>query len=53
MQLKTKPKNFVLFDDKPQHTYIAQSQLIDANGNNLLKNVTFTAAQKIIHAQRR
>lgn len=41
-----KTKNFVLFDDKPQHTYIAQSQLIDANGNNLLKNVTFTAAQK-------
>lgn len=39
-------KNFVLLSDGKPLTYIAQSQLIDENGKNLLDGVSFTAAQK-------
>lgn len=40
----TKP--FVLFDQSESHTYVAQSDLVDANGNSLLKNIQFTVPQK-------
>mgnify|MGYP000843715932 FL=1 len=39
-------KDFVLFDDGKDHTYVAQAELLDAQGNNVLKNVGFTAPQK-------
>lgn len=39
-------KDFVLFGATQNHTYIAQSELLDANGNNVLKDVPFRAAQK-------
>ena len=39
-------KPFVLFDDGKEYTYIAQSELLDAQGNNILKGIGFTAAQK-------
>ncbi|MRN38380.1 membrane protein insertase YidC [Neisseria sp. N95_16] len=39
-------KNFVLFNDSKEYTYVAQSELLDAQGNNVLKGVNFTAAQK-------
>lgn len=39
-------KNFVLFNDSPAYTYVAQSELLDAQGNNVLKGINFTAAQK-------
>lgn len=35
-----------LFADGKPLTYVAQSQLIDENGNNLLEGVSFSAAQK-------
>ncbi|WP_373742152.1 membrane protein insertase YidC [Neisseria sp.] len=39
-------KNFVLFNDSKTYTYVAQSELLDAAGNNILKGVSFTSAQK-------
>ncbi|MDO4998080.1 MAG: membrane protein insertase YidC, partial [Neisseria sp.] len=39
-------KNFVLFFDDKQHTYFAQADLIDANGQSLTKNLNFSAPQK-------
>lgn len=39
-------KNFVLFADGKPLTYIAQSELITADGRNLLDGVAYTAAQK-------
>lgn len=39
-------KPFVLFDDDKEYTYVAQSELLDAQGNNILKGIGFTAAQK-------
>lgn len=39
-------KPFVLLDAAQGHTYVAQSELLDENGNNVLKGVSFTAAQK-------
>ncbi|QMT31329.1 membrane protein insertase YidC [Alysiella filiformis] len=39
-------KEFVLLQTSPEHTYIAQSNLVDANGNNILQNVSFQAAEK-------
>ncbi|MCS4534068.1 membrane protein insertase YidC [Neisseria montereyensis] len=39
-------KDFVLLNDDQNHTYVAQSQLLDAEGRNLLKDVTFTTPQK-------
>ena len=30
-------KDFVLFDDGKDHTYVAQAELLDAQGNNVLK----------------
>ncbi|HFC8517419.1 membrane protein insertase YidC [Neisseria weaveri] len=39
-------KNFVLFNDNKDYTYIAQSELLNANGINVLKNISFSAPQK-------
>ncbi|PSJ80777.1 membrane protein insertase YidC [Neisseria iguanae] len=39
-------KNFVLFNDSKAYTYVAQSELLDAQGNNVLKGVNFTTTQK-------
>lgn len=39
-------KNFVLFADGQPLTYIAQSELVTADGRNLLDGISFTAAQK-------
>ena len=39
-------KPFVLFNDSQEYTYVAQSELLDAQGNNVLKGVSFTAPQK-------
>ncbi|QEY23493.1 membrane protein insertase YidC [Neisseria animalis] len=39
-------KPFVLFNDSKDYTYVAQAELLDAQGNNVLKGVNFTAAQK-------
>lgn len=39
-------KNFVLFNDSKAHTYVAQSELLDAQGNNILQGVNFSATQK-------
>ena len=39
-------KPFTLFNDSKEYTYVAQSELLDAQGNNILKGVNFTAAQK-------
>ena len=38
-------KPFSLFDDSKEYTYVAQSELLDAQGNNILKGVSFTAPQ--------
>ncbi|MCF7520513.1 membrane protein insertase YidC [Neisseria sp. ZJ106] len=39
-------KQFVLFNDSKDYTYVAQSELLDAQGNNILKDIAFTAPQK-------
>ena len=39
-------KPFVLFNDSKEYTYVAQSELLDAQGNNVLKGISFTAPQK-------
>ena len=39
-------KSFVLFNDGKEYTYVAQSELLDAQGNNVLKGISFTAPQK-------
>lgn len=39
-------KEFVLLSDGKPLTYVAQSQLIDETGKNLLEGVSFTATQK-------
>lgn len=39
-------KPFVLFGDGKEYTYVAQSELLDAQGNNVLKGIGFTAPQK-------
>lgn len=39
-------KPFVLFNDSKDYTYVSQSVLLDAQGNNILKGVSFTAPQK-------
>lgn len=39
-------QSFVLFADGKPNTYIAQSQLIDATGANVLADVKFSSAQK-------
>lgn len=39
-------KEFVLLADGKPMTYVAQSQLIDETGKNLLEGVSFSAAQK-------
>lgn len=39
-------QDFVLLDDSQNYTYVAQSSLLDANGQNILKDVAFTAPQK-------
>jgi len=39
-------KAFTLFNDSKEYTYVAQSELLDAQGNNILKGINFTAAQK-------
>ena len=38
-------KPFTLFNDSKEYTYVAQSELLDAQGNNILKGVNFTAAR--------
>ena len=38
-------KPFVLFNDGKEYTYVAQSELLDAQGNNVLKGISFTAPQ--------
>lgn len=37
---------FVLLNDVKENTYIAQADLLDANGKSLLKNINFQAAQR-------
>ncbi|ROV56060.1 membrane protein insertase YidC [Neisseria chenwenguii] len=39
-------KPFVLFNDSKEYTYVAQSELLDAQGNNILQGVAFTSPQK-------
>ena len=39
-------KPFTLFNDSKEYTYVAQSELLDAQGNNVLKGISFTAPQK-------
>ena len=39
-------QKFVLLADCKPLTYIAQSELVDANGKNLLEGLTFSSAQK-------
>ena len=39
-------QKFVLLADGKPLTYIAQSELVDANGKNLLEGLTFSSAQK-------
>lgn len=39
-------KDFQLFADGKEHTYIAQADLIDATGRSLTKDLGFSAAQK-------
>ena len=39
-------KEFMLFDDSKAYTYVAQSDLLNANGQLLLKDVPFQAPQK-------
>ena len=39
-------KPFVLFNDSKGYTYVAQSELLDTQGNNVLKGISFTAPQK-------
>lgn len=46
-------KPFVLFGDGKEYTYVAQSELLDAQGNNILKGIGFSAPKKTVHPQRR
>ena len=39
-------KDFTLFDDSKAYTYVAQADLLDANGQSVLKNVSFQAPQR-------
>lgn len=39
-------KDFVLFNNDQNHTYVAQSELLDTEGRNLLKDIAFTTPQK-------
>ncbi|OSI10189.1 membrane protein insertase YidC [Neisseria sp. Dent CA1/247] len=39
-------KDFVLFNDSKAYTYVAQSELLNSDGHNVLKDVAFTAPQK-------
>ena len=39
-------QSFTLFADGKPLTYVAQSNLVDANGNNILANANFQAATK-------
>lgn len=39
-------KDFVLFNDSKAYTYVAQSELLNSDGHNVLKDVAFTASQK-------
>ena len=39
-------KPFVLFNDSKEHTYFAQSHLVDASGRNLTQGLTFSTPQK-------
>ncbi|MFV2029215.1 membrane protein insertase YidC [Neisseria sp. S1] len=39
-------KDFVLFNDSNAYTYVAQSELLDAAGRNVLQNLSFQAPQK-------
>ena len=39
-------KPFVLFNDGKEYTYVAQSELLDTQGNNVLKGISFSAPQK-------
>ncbi|MDO5072893.1 MAG: membrane protein insertase YidC [Neisseria animaloris] len=39
-------KDFVLFNDSKNYTYVAQSELFNSDGQNILKNITFQAPQK-------
>ena len=39
-------QSFTLFADGKPLTYVAQSNLVDANGNNILANANFQAASK-------
>ncbi|UOO82231.1 membrane protein insertase YidC [Uruburuella testudinis] len=39
-------KDFVLFDSSKNHTYVAQSELLNANGQPILKDVAFQAPQR-------
>ena len=39
-------KSFTLLNDQKEHTYIAQADILDAAGQSLSKNLSFTAAQK-------
>lgn len=39
-------QTFTLFNDSKEYTYVAQSELLDAQGNNILKDLAFSAPQK-------
>ncbi|MBG8707565.1 membrane protein insertase YidC [Neisseria meningitidis] len=39
-------KPFILFGDGKEYTYVAQSELLDAQGNNILKGIGFSAPKK-------
>lgn len=39
-------KDFVLFNDSKAYTYVAQSELLNSDGQNVLKGLAFTAPQK-------
>lgn len=39
-------KDFVLFNDSKAYTYVAQSELLNSDGQNVLKDIAFTAPQK-------
>lgn len=39
-------KPFMLFDDSKEHQYVAQSVLLNRQGDYLFKNLNFTSAQK-------
>lgn len=44
--VRDEKQDFVLLNDSQNYTYVAQSSLLDANGQNILKDVAFTAPQK-------